>query len=362
MQYSVLGRTGYKVSRLGFGAMRLPMAEDKIDRDLAIPMLHHAFDEGVNFVDTAVGYCNADSQVVVGEAVKSYGRDKLVLSTKNHYYGENEKEWWQNLEDSLERLQVQTIDVYNTHGINLKNFENAFKPRIIHWMNKAKDQGLIKNICTSFHDKPEVLHKIVDSGCFGSVLLQYNMLDRQLEDEIAFAKENGMGVIVMGPVGGGSLGGASEVLKEIIPEISRVPELALRFVLANPNVDIVLSGMSTMEQVKENVKIVSDAEPLSDDEVKIINDQLERLGSTKWINCTNCGYCQPCKQEVKPQEMFGLYNKAQAYGLWDHSKKGYQGRKVKGDACIRCGECEPKCPQKIPICDMLDKIHEELSQ
>ncbi len=117
MQYTTLGNTGLEVSRLGFGAMRLPMQGETIDRELAIPMIHRAFERGVTYIDTAVGYCNQDSQRVVGEALKGW-RDKVVLSTKNHCFEANEKAWWTHLEDSLERLDVETIDIYNTHGIN----------------------------------------------------------------------------------------------------------------------------------------------------------------------------------------------------------------------------------------------------
>ncbi len=152
MQYTNLGNTGLRVSRLGFGAMRLPMEEggERIDRDKAIPMIHDAFESGVNYIDTAVFYCKEDSQRVVGEALKGW-RDKIILSTKNHYYGENEKDWWQNLENSLERLDTDHIDIYNTHGVNANSLEQNVKPRIIKWLQRAKDQGLIKHICTSFH-------------------------------------------------------------------------------------------------------------------------------------------------------------------------------------------------------------------
>ena len=159
MIYRELGRTGYRVSALGFGAMRLPMVgqgdDARIDRDKAIPMLHAAFESGLNYVDTAVGYCNQDSQRVVGEALKGW-RDKIVLSTKNHEY-EDEKVWWQHLEDSLERLQVDYIDLYNHHGIRWERYVEHVEPKLARCMQSAKDQGLIKHICSSFHDTNENL-------------------------------------------------------------------------------------------------------------------------------------------------------------------------------------------------------------
>jgi len=212
--YRELGRTGYRVSQLGFGAMRLPMVGEGesacIDRELAIPMLHRAFEAGVNYVDTAVGYCNQDSQRVVGEALRGW-RDRIVLSTKNHEY-EDEKVWWQHLEDSLERLQVETIDIYNHHGINWDRYVKNVEPTVSRWMRKARDQGMIRHICASFHDDNEALVKLVDTGYLESITLQYNMLDRKLEEGIAYARETGMGVVVLGPVAGGRLGSTSPVL------------------------------------------------------------------------------------------------------------------------------------------------------
>ena len=368
MIYRELGRTGYKVSQLGFGAMRLPMVgegEDaRIDREKAIPMLHRAFEAGVNYVDTAVGYCNQDSQRIVGDALKGW-RDRIVLSTKNHEY-DDEKVWWQHLENSLERLQVDYIDIYNHHGINWKTYVEKVEPNVSRWMRKAKDQGMIRHICASFHDDNEALVKIVDTGYVESITLQYNMLDRQLEEGIAYAHEKGMGVVVMGPVAGGRLGTSSPVLEQLIPGVSRVPELALRFVLSNPNVTVALSGMGTMQMVEENVVTASDEVVLSDADKAAIDEQLARLANMADLYCTGCGYCMPCPNEVNIPHIFQKYNEARVYGLWEPARKSYQEwRWVSGkqaDVCIECGECEEKCPQHIPIRQQLAEAHEALSR
>ncbi len=361
-----------KVSRLGFGAMRLPMVGDDddktIDREKAIPMIHTAFEAGVNYIDTAVGYCNRDSQRVVGEALKGW-RDKIVVSTKNHYFGEDEKEWWQNLEDSLKRLDIDSIDIYNTHGVSADKLEEAVKPRVLAWLTKARDQGLIKHICTSFHDNLEGLIKIIDSGIYDSITLQYNMLDRSLEDGIAHAHEQGMGVVVMGPVGGGRLGMQNEVLGKIIPGIERIPELAMRFVLCNENVDIALSGMSTMEQVEENIKTCADDVTLSRDEQQIIDDQLERLQKAADLYCTGCKYCMPCPNDVDIPRVFSIYNQARVYGLANSARNNYarwtrnqeEGKPRIASACVECGKCEELCPQHIPIIKQLKEAHGFLS-
>ena len=237
MLYHPLGKTGFVVSQLGFGAMRLPMVGEgdavRVNRELAIPMIHRAFEAGVNYIDTAIGYCKQDSQRAVGDALKGW-RDKVVVSTKNNYYGLEEAVWWKNLEDSLQRLGVDSIDLYNHHGIRWARYEEFVAPTMSQWMAKAKDQGLIKHIGCSFHDTNDALRKLVDTGYAEVITLQYNLLDRQLEDGIAYAHERGIGVVVMGPVGGGRLGADSETLASLIPGIRRIPELALRFVLANP--------------------------------------------------------------------------------------------------------------------------------
>ena len=369
MQYTTLGKTGLKVSRLGFGAMRLPMeqGDERIDRSKAIPMIHTAFEAGMNYIDTAVGYCNQDSQRVVGEALKGW-RDKIVVSTKNHYYDEEEKQWWQNLEDSLERLDIDCIDIYNTHGVNAKNLEEKVLPRVLKWLTSAKDQGMIKHICTSFHDDCAGLMKVVDSGIYSSVTLQYNMLDRQLEDGIAYAHEKGMGVVVMGPVAGGTLGAQNKVFETLVPGIERIPELAMRFVLCNPNVDIALSGMSTMEQVQENIQTCSDELALSEDDQRIIDDQLERLKKAADLYCTGCKYCLPCPLQIDIPRVFDIYNQGRVYGLDENAREAYarwtekQGDSAIASACVECGHCEDLCPQHIPIMEQLKEAHTYLTE
>ncbi len=365
MEYVILGKTGLKVSRLGFGAMRLPMDGERVDRKLAIPMIHRAFEGGVTYIDSAVGYCNSDSQRVVGEALKGW-RDKIVVSTKNHYYGEDRAEWRKNLEDSLERLKVDCIDVYNTHGVNAGSLEDSVRPRIHGWLQEARDEGLIGHICTSFHDNNEALRKVVDSAIYESITLQYNLLDRQLEDGIAYAREKNVGIVVMGPVGGGRLGAENEVLSAMVPGVARIPELALRFVLANSNVSMALSGMSTMKQVEENLVAVSKG-PLGPDEMSIVFEQLERLKKASDLYCTGCNYCLPCPSKVNISKVFSIYNQARVYGFWDQARKGYgkwredsPAEERQTDECSECGECEKKCPQHILIRKQLKEAHASL--
>jgi len=367
MIYRTLGRTGLKVSQLGFGAMRLPMMGEgeaaRVNRDRAIPMLHRAFAAGVNYVDTAVGYCNQDSQRAVGDALVGW-RDRIILSTKNHYYGQDEKEWWTHLENSLERLKVSHIDIYNHHGINWNAYEKEVAPRVSKWMHKAKDQGLIRHICTSFHDDNTALRRLVDTGYPSVITLQFNLLDRKLEDGIAYAHAHGIGIVVMGPVGGGRLGLPTDAFQSVVPGIERVPELALRFVLSNPHVSVALSGMSTLEQVEGNVAIAGDPVGLSAADEALVRDHLARLQQMADLYCTGCRYCMPCDSGVNIPRVFELFNLGRVYKMWDVARRSYRGlEKDRATAayCSECGACEDKCPQHLPIRQQLQEAHRGLA-
>ncbi len=372
MRYRQLGRTGLKVSQLGFGAMRLPMIDEhkpsRVNRQLAIPMIHRAFEAGVNYIDTAVGYCDQDSQRAVGDALKGW-RDKIIVSTKNPYYGKNKKDWWKNLEDSLERLGVECIDIYNHHGIRWKRYAEDVRPRVSRWMRQAKDQGLIRHIATSFHDTNEALMKLIEADYVDVITLQYNILDRSLEEGIAAAHEKNIGIVVMGPVGGGRLGVRSEVLEKMLPGVKQVPELALRFVLSNPNISAAISGMSTMQHVEENVATASSGVALSRADKAAIEKHLKRLKGMAELYCTGCGYCLPCPEEVAIARIFGRYNLGRVYGLWDTARQRYAQLGTVGwdkgnraDACIECGACEEKCPQNISIREQLKEAHAALTK
>ena len=368
MLYRSLGKTGLQVSQLGFGAMRLPMtgADDaaRVDRTLAIPMIHRAFEAGVNYIDTAVMYCNNDSEAAVGEALAGW-RERIVVSTKNPYFGEDEKTWWSHLENSLRRLRVDAIDLYHNHGINWKSYTEAVEPRIGGWMRKAKEQGLIRHICVSFHDDNAALRRVVETGYADVITLQYNLLDRRLQDGLALAHERGIGVVVMGPVGGGRLGIRVEAFDNLLPNIRRVPELALRFVLANPGVSLALSGMSTIEQVEENIRVASDPVTLRPDDQAAIDAHLTRLQKMADLYCSGCRYCLPCPSGVEIPEVFEQYNLGRVYGIWEAARRNYAWRVKSGKsaaACTQCGACEEKCPQQLSIRAQLREAHAALAE
>ena len=246
MIYREFGKTGKKISALGFGAMRLPTLEVKgktvFDHEESIRIIHAAFDLGVNYIDTAPYYCEKESEIIVGKALKGR-RDDVYVSTKNPVENASGADWTVRLESSLKKLDLDCIDFYHMWGISW----DAFTEKIdvpdgpLQAALKAKEEGLIGHLSFSFHDKPENLIRIADTGYFESVLCQYNLMDRSNEAGIEHAKRKGMGVVIMGPVGGGRLGAPSPTIAGLLPgRITSSPQIALRFVLSNPNVDCAL--------------------------------------------------------------------------------------------------------------------------
>jgi len=348
--------------------MRFPMAGEgaaaRCDRPKSFAMLEAALAGGVNYFDTATFYNNHDSQRLMGEFFKGR-REGVVISTKNPCYSEDAGEWERNLDTSLELLQTDYIDIYNHHGIGWKSYTDIVEPRLSKLMIKAKEQGKIRHICCSFHDSPEALINIINTGYPDVLTIQYNMLDRKLEEAIALAHEKNIGIVAMGPVAGGRLGVQNPVFAAMVPQVQRVPELALRFVLANPGVTVALSGMSALEQVGENVAIASDPVTLTAEDRIAIDEQLERLKQMKDLYCSGCGYCKPCPQNVDIPAIFDLYNNGRVYGFWDASKGWYKGhceKKTDASQCTECGVCVEKCPQKIDIPAELKKAGAALKQ
>lgn len=378
MIYKPFGKTGINLSALGFGAMRLPMAdENHVDDEKAVPLIQKAFELGVNYVDTAPYYCGRDSERAVGLALKGW-RDKVYLSTKNPAKDSIGNKWRMNLEKSLETLDTDYIDFYHFWGISLEDFQGMIKPGgPLDDARKALEEGLIKHLCFSFHDKEAANMKpIIDSGLFTSVLCQYNLLDRANEENIAHANQNGLGVIIMGPVGGGRLGAPSDVVKALLEDkVVSSAEMALRFVLANPNVNMALSGMQNEQMLEENVKIASIGGHLTEDELRQVNLMLDENKRLMDLYCTGCNYCMPCPQKLNIPHLFQLMNYHKVYHLTDFAKAEYQKTIVPLDDrkadwekasgldvshCIECGACEKKCPQKLEIIKQLKETQKAL--
>lgn len=367
MQYRDYGNTGKKFSALGFGAMRLPK-----DHDESVELLRHAMDLGVNFIDSAMGYVGGESEIMVGKAVKGR-REQVYLSTKNACSEWSNDSWWRRMESSLEKLDTDYIDFYAVvHGLTWDNFVNRLSNPDggLEAAEKAKDQGLIHHLTFSCHDTPENIVKLIDTGIFEGMIVQYNLLDRLNEEAIAHAHEQGLGVCIMGPVGGGRLAHPSSQLADMVGRESvSTPDLALRFVLANPHVTCAMSGMNTMQQVEENVATTSREEPLSLEELQSVRQATEKMAELADLYCTGCEYCLPCPQGVAIPRIFELMNLHRVWGLTPVAREGYaqlgpdkEEGKRNAEACVECGECEEKCPQNIPIIEQLKECHQVLTE
>ncbi len=374
MQYRKFGNLNIELSILGFGAMRLPshIAQDKTvyNYEESERMMRRAYELGVNYFDTAPGYCDGESEIIVGRALKGF-RDQVYLSTKNPIENDSGRDFRIRLENSLKKLDTGYIDFYYMWGIDLETFETAItkKGGPLEAAQKAKEEGLIRHISFSFHDKPENLTRLIQSGCFESMLVQYNLLDRSNEKGIAEAHDAGLGTVVMGPVGGGRLGITSKQISGLIPGgVRSSPELALRFVLTNPNVLCALSGMSSMEQVEENCRIAGNPSLLTEEEMNAIQEAMLQHQKLSDLYCTGCRYCMPCPFDVNIPLNFELMNYHRVYGLTEYARAEYKnigkfewmpGKSA--SACTLCGECEKKCPQKIKIREQLKETDAELA-
>ncbi|MDR3050855.1 MAG: aldo/keto reductase [Oscillospiraceae bacterium] len=374
MQYRTMGNTGIQISALGFGAMRLPSrrvdGKEVFDHEAGARLLRQGIDAGINYVDTAPYYCEAESELIVGEALRDGYRDRVYLSTKlpgeDRGYDASRK----RLEASLARLGTDHIDFYHLWGISWDRFETQAQPEgQVRMALQAKEEGLIRHLSFSFHDAPENLIKFVDTGLFASVLCQYNLLDRTNEEAIAYAHQKGLGVVIMGPVGGGRLGVPSQVVQSLLPgKLQSSPQIALRFVLTNPHVTCALSGMGNLAMVQENARVAGSAEPLTPDEQQRIAQSMQENKKRAQLYCTGCNYCMPCPAEVNIPLNFEIMNYHQVYDLTPYAKEQYAaiGRYPwmpgkPASACVGCGQCEKKCPQHLKIREQLAQTDQALA-
>lgn len=371
MNYRKFGNTGEQISALGFGCMRFPEYEKEgkmyVDQDKVGEMVGEAYARGVNYFDTAPYYCNKNSEAAVGAAVKPF-RNQVLLSTKLPLdVCKKPGDYRRQLESSLKRMDTDYIDFYHFWGINKKDFDGVIMAQdLLKDAQQAKEEGLIRHISFSFHDDPSAIKYIIDSAegrgiPMESMLVQYNLLDRSNEEMLTYAVSKGLGTVAMGPVGGGRLSAPTELYTRLTGKAS-IPtyELAFRFVLGNPDLNCALSGMQTLDMVKQNAELASNTSGFSAEEWAQLGESMEQLKKFSELYCTGCKYCQPCPAGIEIPRIFNMFTYHNVYGLTEHAQKMFDkyvkdGGKLKAD-CKDCGFCERKCPQHLKIRQELEKV------
>jgi predicted aldo/keto reductase-like oxidoreductase len=343
--------------------MRLPMTtigeKRYVDFERAIEVIHRALELGVNYVDTGFIYCEEESEFAVGMALEQWPkRDEIIVAAKcTKFRMSNPGDMRRMLEHQLFKQRRDFFDLYLFHGIGWDNWhEIDEKTGWFEDMRRAKEEGLVKHVGFSFHDTPENMVRLIDTGLFELVTCQYNYLDRVNSEAMAYACEKGLGVVVMGPVGGGRLSIMPKKLQELAGlSGSSAAELALRFVWAHPAVNVAISGMGSVEMVEQNCA-AADKGALTADEAATLNEMMDGMRELANLYCTGCGYCLPCPNGVNIPRVFELANYYRVYGLEEYAVEQYASlvaREQDAGQCIECGTCLDRCPQSIPIPDQL---------
>ena len=363
--------TAMTLPLLGFGCMRLPrLSPDnpEIDAATAAKMIEMAMKAGCNYFDTAYMYHNGLSERFLGEALKKYPRDSYYLTDKMPVWfakapGDIEKIF----AEQLKRCQTEYFDFYLLHSLDENHWSMAQKLRACEFLDKMKQEGKIRKLGFSFHDKPEVLKKIVGARSWDFAQIQLNYLDWELyrsREQYEILTEAGIPVIVMEPLRGGALATlspeAAAVLKKADPD-SSCAAWALRYVGSLPNVLCILSGMTLPEHVEDNLRTFTPFKPLSDNERKVLAEALVAYRKRLAIPCTACRYCMPCPVGVEIPKIFGLYNQYKISGnrwLFSNNYRAID-EDSRASACVACGACLKKCPQKLDIPNFMKQIARE---
>ena len=381
MKYRKFGKLDWEVSALGFGAMRLPLtdrSQASVDEDESIRMIRYAIDHGVNYVDTAYPYHEGRSEPTVGRALQDGYRERVKVATKlPSWLIDSTQDCDRYLNEQLERLQIDKIDFYLLHGLNGNLWPKMRDLGVLRWAENKMADGRIGSLGFSFHDDFEILKEIVDAyDNWTFCQIQYNYMDVEYQAGtrgLKYAADKGLAVVVMEPLRGGRLSqDPPEQVAKLwagTPKKRSPAEWALQWVWNQPEVSVVLSGMSTMEQVVENVAIADRSGPgaLTADELALIDQVREAYFGLSPIPCTGCGYCMPCSSGVEIPRIFDLYNTAIMYDDAATARFFYRGPtpsaltpEQRADQCIECGECVEACPQEIPVPEWLQKAHELL--
>jgi hypothetical protein len=381
MLYRTLGKTGEKVSILGFGCMRLPIINGnmaQIDKEMASDMILKAIDSGINYIDTAWSYHSqvmgqkGESEPFVGQILSNGYREKVKIATKlPSWLITSRADMDRILDEQLQRLQTNHIDFYLVHSLNDALWKGVKKHEIFDFMDNALEDGRIKHAGFSFHDSLNLFKEIVDSYPWEFCQIQYNYLDEHYQagkDGLEYAAEKGLGVVGMEPLRGGKLARTlpDDVLRILIESgINEKPAaMALRWIWDHEEFGTVLSGMNSMAEVAENIETAANAyaSSMKLNELNAIERIKRFFQHRKQVDCSTCSYCMPCPSGVNIPGNFSYYNE---YHLFDKKSQQEATTKFyhlfikpeeKASACTECGRCEEKCPQGIKIVDELKNV------
>ncbi len=373
MEKRKLEKLGIETSLLGFGCMRFPVTEGgKINEPEAEKMLDRAISAGVNYIDTAYPYHGGDSEPFVGRVLKKYDRSSFYLATKLPVWMVNSLEDVDRLfEEQLHRLQTDYIDFYLLHALGRERFEKMVELGVVDRLAELKAQGKIRYLGFSFHDGYDAFEQILNYRDWDFCQIQLNYMDAEEQAGLKgyeLAEEKGVPLVIMEPIKGGSLAAfANDItgrFRSLDPGAS-VASFALRWVGSLPGVKVVLSGMSSMEQVEDNLKTFSDFRPLSERESQEIHDIVTLIKSRVKNGCTGCRYCMPCPAGVDIPGNFRVWNTYHMYQNYNMVRWSWEnelGESKQAKCCVKCGKCEAACPQKLSIRKDLERVQEDLDK
>jgi len=377
VNYRILGKTKERVSILGFGTMRLPTRggnEADVDEAKSVEMIRHAIDRGVNYVDSAYVYHGGNSEGVLGRALRDGYREKVFVATKLPIWSVQKIGDADRLfDEQLKRLQTDRIDMYLLHCLMKASWPRMRDLGILKWAEKKRAEGRIRHFGFSFHDAYEVFTEIVDGYDWSFCQIQYNLMNEDVQAGtrgLEYAAAKGLGVVIMEPLFGGSLANPPDSIDALWGSAGRAlrpADVALRWLWSKPGISVVLSGMTKLEQVKENLESAGQTggDWLDAEERAVIARVQKAYEGLSPIPCSKCGYCMPCPNGVDIPVNFELYNNAVVYkgNATTLSRNLYNSmpESRRAAACKECGECEEKCPQQIPITEKMKVVRKHFA-
>lgn len=363
----MIPQLGCEISRLGYGGMRFPKNGDEVDVEEAVKLLRKAYDMGVNYFDTAVVYHKGESEKIFGKAFEIYDRSSYYLADKmSIWVCKDEQEMKDLFERQLKTLKTDYIDFYLVHSLNRNHYQKVKEFHCVEFLQEMKRQGKIKHLGFSFHDTYPVFTQILNDYDWDFVQIQLNYLDWQNQGAEQLYRElekRNLPCMVMEPVRGGYLATLDEQRAKPFLEMEpnrSIASWAIRWVESLPQVTVVLSGMSDMAQLQDNIAMMTNFEPMNEKELEAVAKVVEEIRKVNDIPCTGCRYCMDCPMGVDIPEIFAIYSRLKIFGKDKSFVEDYKEVMENGNGaehCVGCQQCMNHCPQSIEIPDKLAMIH-----